>query len=162
MRCKTAKKISKLALLGTLPHLQVHPSLLEAAQKNEHSAYETIVGWGVGSKAQIGGNRSPGSWITGASMRLLEASGAGVLGNDLNACNSWENGLEACAEVLCPTLLLIGSNDKMAPPRGTKKMSESLQISTTVTLNDAGHMMMVEQPEQTLDALIKFFAGSIT
>ena len=159
---KLQKKISKLALLGTLPHLQVHPSLLEAAQKNEHSAYETIVGWGVGSKAQIGGNRSPGSWITGASMRLLEASGAGVLGNDLNACNSWENGLEACAEVLCPTLLLIGSNDKMAPPRGTKKMSESLQISTTVTLNDAGHMMMVEQPEQTLDALIKFFAGSIT
>ncbi|MBT7733208.1 MAG: alpha/beta hydrolase [Rhodospirillaceae bacterium] len=41
-------------------------------------------------------------------------------------------------------------------------MSESLQISTTVILNDAGHMMMVEQPEQTLDALIKFFAGSIT
>jgi pimeloyl-ACP methyl ester carboxylesterase len=92
-------------------------------------------------------------------MRLLEASGPGVLFNDLNACNSWENGLETCVEVLCPTLLLIGSRDKMAPPRGTKKMSESLQISTTVTLNDAGHMMMIEQPEQTLDALIKFFAG---
>ena len=74
----------KQALLGVLPHIQVHPNLLGAAQKNEHSAYETVVGWGVGSKAQIGGNRAPGAWVTGTSMRLLEASKPGVLGNDLS------------------------------------------------------------------------------
>ena len=151
------EKMVKQALLGTLPHIQVHPNLLEAAQKNEHVAYETIVGWGVGPKAQIGGNRAPGAWVTGASMRLLEASKRGVLGNDLNACNSWKAGLETCSKVLCPTLLLLGSNDKMTPPKGTRAMSEILRASSTITLPDAGHMMMVEQPEQTLDALISFF-----
>ena len=151
------EKMVKQALLGTLPHIQVHPNLLEAAQKNEHVAYETVVGWGVGSKAQIGGNRAPGAWVTGASMRLLEASKPGVLGNDLNACNSWKAGLETCSKVLCPTLLLLGSNDKMTPPKGTRAMSEILRVSSTITLPDAGHMMMVEQPEQTLDALISFF-----
>ena len=151
------EKMVKQALLGTLPHIQVHPNLLEAAQKNEHVAYETVVGWGVGSKAQIGGNRAPGAWVTGASMRLLEASKPGVLGNDLNACNSWKAGLETCSKVLCPTLLLLGSNDKMTPPKGTRAMSETLRAPSTITLPDAGHMMMVEQPEQTLDALISFF-----
>ena len=151
------EKMVKQALLGTLPHIQVHPNLLEAAQKNEHVAYEAVVGWGVGSKAQIGGNRAPGAWVTGASMRLLEASKPGVLGNDLNACNSWKAGLETCSKVLCPTLLLLGSNDKMTPPKGTRAMSEILRASSTITLPDAGHMMMVEQPEQTLDALIAFF-----
>lgn len=151
------EKVVKQALLGVLPHIQVHPNLLGAAQKNEHSAYETVVGWGVGSKAQIGGNKAPGAWVSGTSMRLLEASKPGVLGNDLNACNNWEEGLEACSNVLCPTLLLLGSNDKMTPPKGTKIMSETLRESTTITLPDAGHMMMVEQPEQTLDALISFF-----
>ena len=95
--------------------------------------------------------------MTGTSMRLLEASKPGVLGNDLNACNNWEEGLEACSKVLCPTLLLLGSNDKMTPPKGTKIMSETLRESTTIILPDAGHMMMVEQPEPTLDALISFF-----
>ena len=52
---------------------------------------------------------------------------------------------------------MLGSNDKMTPPKGTKIMSETLRESTTITLPDAGHMMMVEQPEQTLDALISFF-----
>jgi pimeloyl-ACP methyl ester carboxylesterase len=45
----------------------------------------------------------------------------------------------------------------MTPPKGTRAMSEILRASSTITLPDAGHMMMVEQPEQTLDALISFF-----
>ena len=36
-------------------------------------------------------------------------------------------------------------------------MLETIRESTTITLPVAGHMMMVEQPEQTLDALISFF-----
>ena len=90
-------KLGKLALLGTLPRIQVHPDLLKSAINHEHQAFETIVGWGVGRQAQIGGHRAPGSWITGASMRLLETAAPGVLGNDLNACDSWKEGLETAA-----------------------------------------------------------------
>ena len=58
---KLEKKIQKIALLGTLPKIEVHPDLLASAINNKHSAFETIVGWGVGRKAQIGGHKAPGS-----------------------------------------------------------------------------------------------------
>ena len=154
---KLGKKLKKIALLGTLPKIQVHPDLLEAAMNNKHAAFETIVGWGVGRKAQIGGHKAPGSWITGASMRLLETSKPGVLGNDLDACNSWENGLNSAAKIKCPALLLLGEDDRMTPAKGAKELAEKLSNSETVILRGAGHMMMIEQPDQTIEVLSNFF-----
>lgn len=149
-------KSRKLALLGTLPKIRVHPQLLKSAINNEHLAYETIISWGVGRQAQIGGHKAPGSWVTGASMRLLEAAAPGVLGNDLNACDKWEDGLETATKIKCPTLLLLGSDDKMTPIKGVKEMSASISNCETVVLKGAGHMMMIEKPEETLDNLVSF------
>lgn len=154
---KLEKKIQKIALLGTLPKIQVHPDLLTSAMNNKHGAFETIVGWGVGRKAQIGGHKAPGSWIAGASMRLLEASKPGVLGNDLNACNVWEGGLESAGQIKCPVLLLLGEDDRMTPPKGTKELTKALHNSETIILHGAGHMMMTEQPDQTIETLSDFF-----
>jgi pimeloyl-ACP methyl ester carboxylesterase len=150
--------VRKLALLGTLPHIQVAEGLLTAAEKNDHSAYESIVGWGVGRRAQMGGHRSPGSWIAGTSLRLLEAGQPGVLGNDLGACHRWEDGLASASQITCPTLLLLGADDRMTPARGAKPLAEAIADCRTTVLAGAGHMMMAEQPEETLDALSEFFS----
>ena len=131
--------------------MPVHPDLIKLAQNGDSDAVKLMMKWGYeGSKKFIGGN--PVEKIIQSPRDISE-----ILATDLNACNNWEEGLAACSKVLCPTLLLLGSNDKMTPPKGTKIMSETLRESTTITLPNAGHMMMVEQPEQTLDALISFF-----
>jgi pimeloyl-ACP methyl ester carboxylesterase len=149
--------VRKLALLGTLPHIQVADGLLSAARNNDHSAYESIVGWGVGRRAQMGGHRAPGSWIAGTSLRLLEAGQPGVLANDLAACHQWTDGADTAARITCPTLLLLGADDRMTPARGAKPLAEAISDSRTIVLSGAGHMMMAEQPDETLDALSKFF-----
>jgi len=149
--------VRKLALLGTLPHIQVADALLSAARNNDHSAYESIVGWGVGRRAQMGGHRAPGSWIAGTSLRLLEAGQPGVLANDLAACHQWTDGAETAARITCPTLLLLGADDRMTPARGARPLAETITDSRTVILPGAGHMMMAEQPDETLDALSRFF-----
>ena len=151
--------VSRLALLGALAHMPVHPDLLGAARDGRHEAYESIVGWGVGRRGQIGGHRAPGLWVTGASLRLLEAGASGVLANDLAACNDWMDGLEAAAAITCPVLLLLGSDDRMTPPRGALPLADALAGSRTVMLERAGHMMMLEQPDETLDALASFMTG---
>ena len=151
--------VSRLALLGALAHMPVHPDLLGAARDGRHEAYESIVGWGVGRRGQIGGHRAPGLWVTGASLRLLEAGASGALANDLAACNDWKDGLEAAAAVTCPALLLLGSDDRMTPARAAAPLAEALADSSTVLLERAGHMMMVEQPDETLDALAAFMSG---
>ena len=146
-----------LALLGSVPEMKVHPDLLNAARTANHTALETMVGWSVGKRAQIGGHRAPGAWVCGASMRLLEAGDYAVLATDLAACNAYEGALKTAAMVSCPALVLCGSDDRMTPAKLTGPLVEALPDARAVIMPKAGHMMMIEQPDETLDALIDFF-----
>ena len=137
--------------------MKVHPDLLNAARTANHTALETMVGWSVGKRAQIGGHRAPGAWVCGASMRLLEAGDEAVLATDLAACNAYGGALKTAAMVSCPALVLCGSDDKMTPAKLTGPLVEALPDARAVIMPKAGHMMMIEQPDETLDALIDFF-----
>ncbi len=150
--------VRKLALLGVLPRIRVHPDLLAAARDDPPAAFATVVGWGVGRRAQIGGNRAPGGWVAGACLRLLEAGPAGALANDFAACDAWEGGPEAAAGVACPALLLLGADDRMTPARAAAPLADAIADCRTVVLPETGHMMTVERPEETLDALAAFLA----
>ncbi len=149
--------VRKLAMLGTAAHIQVAPALLQAARSDDHGAFESIIGWGVGRRAQIGGHRAPGLWIAGTGMRLLEASQPGVLANDLAACDAWTEGLDTARQIACPVLLLLGSDDRMTPARSAAPLADAMTKCETVIMPGAGHMMMTEQPDETLDILDGFF-----
>ena len=56
-----------------------------------------------------------------------------------------------------PVLLLLGEDDRMTPPKGTKELTKALHNSETIILHGAGHMMMTEQPDQTIEILSDFF-----
>ena len=70
--------------------------------------------------------------------------------------NEWQGGLAAAAGVRCPSLVVIGARDLMAPPRATRALVEALRGARVVTLPDTGHAMMAEQPDAVLDALRAF------
>ena len=148
------ERVSGLALLGTAAPMPVSDALLAATKAGEHGAFDMVTLWGLSRDGQVGGNRAPGLWMTGSGVRLLERSAPGVLFADLTACNAYKDGLEAAKKIRCPTLLLLGERDAMTPPRAAKALGEAIAGSTTVVLAGCGHMMMVEQPDQVLDALI--------
>ncbi len=152
-------RVKAAALLGVVPEMKVHPDLLAAARAGKHVAIETIVGWGVGRRAQMGGHRAPGNWVAGASLRLLEQRAGLVLGTDFAACDAWDGALAAAEKVGCAMLVLSGADDKMTPAKLAKPLVDALTGVKTVTLAGAGHMMMVEQPDETLDALAAFMDG---
>ncbi len=150
-------RVGRLALLGVSSPMRVHPDLLAAAAAGQALARELVVSWGHGRAAHLGGNRAPGLWMLGGGLRLLEAGPAGVLGIDLLACNSHAGAEAAAARLACPTLVLCGSADLMTPPKAAAKLASLVKDSRVVTLSGAGHMMMVERPDATLDALKSFF-----
>jgi len=149
-------RVSKLALLGPAVPMGVSEALLHAARADDHLAFELVNGWSHSPGKQLGGNQVPGMWMTGASMRLLERSGPGVLHTDLKACVDYAGGLDAAAAVRCPSLVILGARDIMAPPRGAQALIAALAEPTVVTLPDTGHAMMAEQPDAVLDALRSF------
>lgn len=148
------ERVSALALLGTAAPMAVSDALLDAAKANDHGALDMVTLWGLSRGGQVGGNRAPGLWMTGAGLRLLERARPGVLHADLGACNAYKDGLAAARKVRSPTLLLLGARDVMTPPRAAKTLAEAIAGAKTVVLPDCGHMMMIEQPDQVLDALI--------
>ena len=149
-------RVAKVALLGPAVPMEVSEALLDAAKANDHVAYELINGWSTSAGKQLGGNTVPGMWLLGSAIRLMERTAPGVLHADLVACNAWTGGLEAAAAVRCPSLVVIGARDIMAPPRAAKGLVEALAGALVVTLPATGHAMMAEQPDAVLDALIRF------
>ena len=82
----------------------------------------------------------------GAFSALLLAD-AGLRASDID-------GLATAGAIGCPALLVLGARDAMTPARAAKPLAEAIPGARTTVLDGCGHMMMSEQPDQVLDALI--------
>lgn len=150
--------VAALALLGVGERMPVHPELLAAAKSDDPAAWDLIVSWGFGRPAHFGVDRAPGLWMQGGGRSLLARGAPGVLGIDLAACDAYAGALDAAERVRCPTLILAGSRDQMTTPKVAQPVADAIPDVRTVVLDGAGHLMMIEQPDETLDALIAALA----
>jgi pimeloyl-ACP methyl ester carboxylesterase len=146
-------RVSALSLIGTAATMTVGPDLLKAAEANDHDAVDMVSIWGLGYQAELGGSLAPGLWMHSGAQRVLENCRPGVLFNDLSACNAYQNALAAAAKITVPATLILGEHDMMTPARAGKALAAALPNARTLVLPGAGHMMMVERPDELLAAL---------
>lgn len=146
-------KVSALSLIGTAATMTVGPDLLKAAEANDQAAIDMVSIWGLGFQAELGGSLAPGLWMHAGAQRVLEKCRPGVLFNDLSACNAYQGALAAAAQIAVPVTLILGEHDMMTPVKAGKALAAALPNSRTVVLPGAGHMMMVERPDELLAAL---------
>jgi pimeloyl-ACP methyl ester carboxylesterase len=147
------EKVSGLGLIGTAATMTVGPDLLRAAEANEQAAVAMVSIWGLGFQAELGGSLAPGLWMHSGAQRVLEQCRPGVLFNDLSACNAYQGALAAAAKVAVPTTLILGERDMMTPAKAGKALAAAIPNARTIVLRGAGHMMMVERPDELLAAL---------
>ena len=148
-------RVRNIALVGTTVPMPVSEFLLDQARKNDHTAIEMLNYWGLSKSAQLGGNSTPGNWMLGGGVRLMEKAGPGVIYQDLKACNDYINGIRDAANVKCPALLILGERDQLTPVRSTKTVSAALQNAEIVVLEGSGHALLTERPDPVLDQLIR-------
>ncbi|MBL28595.1 MAG: alpha/beta hydrolase [Rhodospirillaceae bacterium] len=153
---RAPERVSKLALLGATAAMPVNDALLNATRDEPDKAVDMIVTWAVGRSTHIGGYRAPGLWVTGSADRLLKRAAPGVLFNDFSACNAYGHGEAAAAAVRCPTLVVVGQGDVMTPAKKAQGLCDTIADARLVAIPGAGHMMMVEKPDECLDALRAF------
>jgi pimeloyl-ACP methyl ester carboxylesterase len=146
-------RVSALSLIGTAATMTVGSDLLKAAEANDSVAIDMVSIWGLGFQAELGGSLAPGLWMHSGAQRVLEQCRPGVLFSDLSACNTYQNALNAAAQVTVPTTLILGERDMMTPARSGKALAAALPNSRTVVMRGAGHMMMTERPDELLAAL---------
>ena len=145
--------VVSLALVGAAAKMPVHPDLLAAAKVNSHDAVDMVSLWGLGSAATLGGNPAPGLWMLGGTERLIERAAPGVLHADLRACNDYHAAAAAAAGVVCPTTLILGARDQMTPLKAGRALADLIAGARTIVLPGAGHMLMIERPEEVRDAI---------
>jgi pimeloyl-ACP methyl ester carboxylesterase len=148
-----------LCLLGAAARMRVHPDLLALAAAHDSKAVELMVDWAFGPKGQIGGNPQPGGWLQGTARSLLRQGDPAVLSSDLAACSAYQGGPATAAAIRCPTLVVIGALDRMTPPKAGHQLAAAIAGARTALIEGAGHMMTIEAPEATLEALRGFVGG---
>ena len=62
------------------------------------------------------------------------------------------------ASIKVPTLVLLGTSDKLVPPEETRAMAAAIPGATLVEVPGTSHLPMMEAPDVTTRALLDFFA----
>ena len=147
-------RIRCVVAIGISVPMPVTDGLLNAAKADEHDAFDMVNIWGHGSRAHVGGSQTPGMWMIGSGVRLLERCAPGVLYADLAACNEYRHGLESSALISCPVHMILGRDDRMTPVKAAAPLIEALADARVTVIENCGHMLMAERPGEVLDLLI--------
>jgi len=150
------ERVEKIALIGIAYPMKVSDAFLDAARRNDQAAYDMDTIWAHAPQVPYGGNPNPGMWMYGDTLARLSRLAPGVLHSGLKACNDYAAGLESAAQVKCPALFVLGARDVMTPPRSAQDLINKIGKSQTCRIATAGHSLMAEAPDATLDALIAF------
>ena len=148
------EQVASMVLFGSATAMPVHPDLLDKAANDVEGAAALMAAWSHAKPAHIGLNPTPGMWMIGGQRALVERSSPGALSTDLQACAAYEGAPEAAAAISVPTTLVIGSGDKMTPPRAARGLADMIEGVNVVELADTGHDVMFENPRATRKAIL--------
>ncbi len=148
-----SEKVRALGLCGVAAEMPVHPEMLESAKANTLKVQELMTFWGIGNSLHRGGMVSPGLWLRRESLAVLSHNKPDVIHTDLAACNAYKDAPARAAAIKCPTVLVLGDGDLMTPALKAKPLAAAIAGAKTVVIPNCGHFMMVERPDETLEAL---------
>ena len=151
MALQHPERIRGLGLVGTGAHLPVNASFLEntAHETTFQSAVELLASWAFNL------NANP-QLVQTVQKQMLETRPT-ILHGDFRACDTFDV-RERLGEITCPTQVICGSKDKLMPVRHSQYMASQIQSAELAVIPDAGHMVMVENPERVAAVLEEFLA----
>ena len=158
------ERISHAVLVGTAFPMKVTPVLIETSLNEPDKAIKMI---NIFSRATLNAPPSalgPGTWVYGAhtalNRRVLRSNPkVNVFHRGFVACDQYQGGLKAMAELSCPVLFVLGAQDQMTPPKAAQSLINAAHehgVRHEVVTVPMGHHQMNESPEETLAAIKGF------
>jgi pimeloyl-ACP methyl ester carboxylesterase len=136
-----------VVLVGTGARLRVHPLILEGLQTNFEATIDTLCQWAYGPTTSE-------QMLRRGRQQLLSVDLA-VIHGDYVACNVFDV-MDRVGNIALPTLIVIGSADKMTPPKYGQYLHDQIPGSQLVEIKDGGHMMAVEKSAEVSQAVARF------
>jgi len=145
-------QVSALVLVATGARLRVNEHLLTLIGNNFDSAVEHI------ETAAWGPDASPEMVDRGSQLML--AGDPVAMHMDFLACNQFDV-MHRLSSIQLPTLVLVGTDDRMTPPKYAHYLAEQIPRAELVVIAGTGHMLAMERPTQTRDAINDFIQRRI-
>ena len=108
--------------------------------------------WGFGNKSQKGTSAVPGMQPIAIGRQIMSNNPLAV---DLIACSKYNDGLKRAKEILVPSNVVLATEDKMTPHKMGVELAEALNAEVT-SIRNTGHMLPMEAPKASLDAIRPF------
>ncbi len=145
-------KLKTLTAVASALSIPVNESLVETTKKSPGDGADMLLKWGFGSHSQSGISAVPGMQPIGIGRQIMSSNPLAV---DLVACTRYKNGIECAKNIQIPSNVIIATEDKNTPYRFGMELADILNAETTC-INNAGHMLPIEAPKKTLDAIKSF------
>ena len=141
------ERVAGLVLVGSGARLRVTPAILEGIQSDFERVAELITRFAWSPDAPPA--------LTELGRQAILETGPDVLLGDFTACNNFDV-MERLAEIKAPALVVVGSADQLTPPKYTRFLADHIPNAQLVLIEDAGHMVMLEQPAEVAEAITTF------
>lgn len=138
-------KAAGLVLVATGARLRVAPQFLNTFAAGERVPNFTSYLYGPAADPEL---------VAQAEAELEAVSPAASLA-DFSACDTFDV-REHLAEISIPALILVGTEDVMTPPKYAEFMAATMPFASLTTIEEAGHMLMLEKPAAVNQAIISF------
>jgi pimeloyl-ACP methyl ester carboxylesterase len=143
------KKVLGLCLLGSGTRLRVSHSILQSA--SDPSTFAATIHMVIDHSFSPQTNAR----LKELAAQRMEETRPSVLYGDFLACNAF-NITDQLTQISAPTFILCGALDKMVPLKLSESLRDNIAGAQMDIMPDAGHMLMLEQPDQTADKLSTF------
>ncbi|MBI2845929.1 MAG: alpha/beta hydrolase [Chloroflexi bacterium] len=140
-------QIIGLILVGTGARLRVRPEFLHGLQENVEDTISSLVTWFYGSGAE--------KETLHQGEAELRASQPEVLFDDFSACDRFDV-MQRLGEIGVPTLVICGDEDRLTPPNYAQYLRDHIPGARVVVVPGAGHMVMLEKPQEVTEAMQSF------
>lgn len=143
-------RVEGMVLVGSGARLRVLPAILEEILKDFDSTVEFICGYAYGPGASEELKKQGLEWMKQVSPEVLHG--------DFVACDAFDV-MERLGEIQVPTLVICGTEDRLTPPRYSTYLRDHIPEAQLVLVEGAGHMVMLERPEEVEEAVARFLAS---
>jgi pimeloyl-ACP methyl ester carboxylesterase len=149
MALENPARVAALILVGTGGRLRVLPTILEmtSAPETFSEAVDLVVSYAISPQASSG-------MVELVRARMSETRPA-VMYGDFLACDQFDV-MDRLGEISVPTLVICGKEDQLTPLKYSRFLEKSIPDASMVTVESAGHMVMIEQPVKVAQAVKEF------
>lgn len=151
MALKHSDHVVALGLVGSGARLRVAPAILE------NSANSTTFPVAVKAIMELAFSPHTDPRLMQLAGQRMTTTRPSVLHGDFSACDIF-NIMEGLTKIRVPVLVICGEDDQLTPVRYSQYLADQISKAQIKIIPEAGHMVMLEQPQTVANELSAFLA----